>query len=84
MRKKGGKVNMHYDIVALPKDQWKGTAIPLSTRSDSYYDFEMSPLTSEGCTVSIVRKPAAPVKCWPALKYAPRSGRTGSWLQSYG
>ena len=49
---------MHYDIVALPKDQWKGKAIPMTTRSDSYYDFELSPLNSEGCTVSIVRKPA--------------------------
>ena len=35
------KQNMHYDIVPLPKDQWKGTAIPLTTRSDSYYDFEI-------------------------------------------
>ncbi len=49
---------MQYDIIALPKDQWKGTAIPLTTRSDSYYDFELSPLKHEGCTVSIVRKPA--------------------------
>lgn len=49
---------MNYDIVPLPKDRWKGVAIPLSTRSDSYYDFEISPLNSEGCTVSIVRKPA--------------------------
>ncbi len=49
---------MNYDIVALPKDQWKGTTIPLTTRSDSYYDLELSPLTGEGCTVSIVRKPA--------------------------
>ena len=49
---------MYHDIVALPKDQWKGTAIPLTTRSDSYYDLELSPLNSEGCTVSIVRKPA--------------------------
>ena len=48
---------MHYDIVALPKDQWKGTAIPLTTKSDSYYDFVLSPLNSEGCTVSLVRKP---------------------------
>lgn len=29
---------MHYDIVALPKDQWKGTTIPLITTSDSYYN----------------------------------------------
>ena len=49
---------MQYDIVPLPKDQWKGTVIPLTTRSDSYYDLELSPLNREGCTVSIVRKPA--------------------------
>ena len=49
---------MHYDIVALPKDQWKGTVIPLTVRSNSYYDIEMNPLDSKGCTVSIVKKPA--------------------------
>ncbi len=49
---------MNYDIVSLPKDRWKGIAIPLTTRSDSYYDFEIIPLNSEGCTVSIVRKTA--------------------------
>ena len=49
---------MQYGIVPLPKEQWKGTAIPLTTRSDSYYDLALSPLNSEGCTVSIVRKPA--------------------------
>ena len=48
---------MNYDIVPLPKNRWKGVAIPLSTRSDSYYDFEISPLNSEGCTISIIRKP---------------------------
>nr|MBQ6241303.1 GNAT family N-acetyltransferase [Lachnospiraceae bacterium] len=30
----------------------------MTTRSDSYYDFEINPLNSEGCTVSLVRKPA--------------------------
>lgn len=47
---------MRYEIVALPKDQWKGTAIPLITRSDSYYEFEMSPFLREGCVISIVEK----------------------------
>ena len=50
--------NNHYEIVALPKEQWKGTPIPMATRSDSYYDFEISPLGHDGCTISIVRKPA--------------------------
>ena len=50
--------NNHYEIVALPKEQWKGTPIPMATRNDSYYDFEISPLDHDGCTISIVRKPA--------------------------
>ena len=37
---------MLYDIVALPKDQWKGIAIPMTTRSDSYCDIELSPSLS--------------------------------------
>ena len=49
---------MHYEIVALPKDRWKGTTIPLATRSNSYYDLEISPFHHEGCTVSIIKKPA--------------------------
>ncbi len=50
--------NNQYEIVALPKEQWKGTPIPMATRNDSYYDLEISPLNHDGCTVSIVRKPA--------------------------
>lgn len=49
---------MHDEIVALPKEQWKGTPIPLTTRSGSYYDVVLSPLNDEGCTVSLVRKAA--------------------------
>ena len=45
-------------IVALPKDKWKDTPIPLVTRSDSFYDIEIAPLDREGCTVKIVRKPS--------------------------
>ena len=46
------------EIVALPKAQWEGTTIPLTTRSDSYYDVEIHPLDDRGCTVSLVRKKA--------------------------
>ena len=35
-------------IVALPKDKWKGSPIPLVTRSDSFYDIEIAPLDREG------------------------------------
>ena len=50
----------HYEIEieALPKEKWKGVPIPLVTRSDSYYDLEISPLDQNGCTVALVRKPA--------------------------
>ena len=47
-----------FEIIPLPKDKWKGTPILLTTRSDSYYDFEIDPLDKEGCTIRIVRKPA--------------------------
>lgn len=49
---------MTCEIVPLPKEQWKGTPIPLVTRSDSYYDLEISPLDKSGCAISLVRKPA--------------------------
>ena len=51
-------MNDDIKIVALPKDKWKGTPIPLVTRSDSYYDFEISLLDRDGCSVRIVRKPS--------------------------
>ena len=36
------------EIIALPKELWKDTAIPLTTRSDSYYDVEINPLDHDG------------------------------------
>lgn len=50
--------NYRNEIIALPKGKWKGTAIPLVTRSNSYYDLEMHPLDSGGCIVSLIRKQA--------------------------
>lgn len=50
--------NTLFKIVALPKEQWKGRTIPLTTRSSSYYDFEIDPLNSEGCLIKMVRRPA--------------------------
>ena len=46
------------EIVALPKEIWEGVTIPLVTRSDSYYDLNITPLDGDGCTVSLIRKPA--------------------------
>lgn len=46
------------EIIALPKETWKGTTIPMVTRSDSYYDLEIDPLDRRGCTVSFTRKQA--------------------------
>ena len=50
--------NDRNEIIALPKETWKGAAIPLVTRSDSYYDLEIHPLDSSGCTISLTRKQA--------------------------
>ena len=46
------------EIVYLPKEKYKGTPVPLDYRNDSYYDLEISPMDENGCTVSLVRKPA--------------------------
>ena len=50
--------NYRNEIIALPKEQWKGALIPLVTRSSSYYDLEIHPLDSSGCTISLTRKQA--------------------------
>lgn len=50
--------NDRNEIIALPREKWKGTVIPMVTRSDSYYDLEMHPLDSGGCVVSLTRKQA--------------------------
>lgn len=50
--------NYRNEIIALPKEKWKGAPIPLVTRSSSYYDLEIHPLDSRGCTVSLIRKQA--------------------------
>lgn len=50
--------NRRPEITALPKEKWKGVAIPLETRSNSYYDLEIKPLDSSGCSISLTRKQA--------------------------
>lgn len=49
---------MNKEIIALSKDTWKGVPIPLVTRSDSYYDVEITPMDNKGCTIQLVRKMA--------------------------
>ena len=31
---------MDYEIIALPKEEWKGTGIPLDYTTETYYDVE--------------------------------------------
>ena len=50
--------NYGNEIIALSKETWKGSTIPLVTRSNSYYDLEIHPLDSSGCMVSLTRKQA--------------------------
>ncbi|MBO4866996.1 MAG: GNAT family N-acetyltransferase [Ruminococcus sp.] len=51
---------MEKEIVLLPKEKWKDYILPIGTVSDTYYDMEIVPLDSEGCTVRLVKKPAVP------------------------
>lgn len=47
-----------FEIITLPRETWKGTVIPLTTRSNSFYDLIMDPLDHSGCRISFVRKEA--------------------------
>ena len=51
-------MNSNFEIIELPKENWKGVSIPLLTRSDSFYDLIMDPLDSSGCKISLIRKKA--------------------------
>ncbi|MBR0144812.1 MAG: GNAT family N-acetyltransferase [Clostridia bacterium] len=46
------------EIVPLPREKWKGTVIPMTTRSSSWYDFTIRPLDGDGAAISIVRRPS--------------------------
>ena len=48
------------EIVLLPKEQWKGTIVPLGTKSDTYYDVVIEPLDEHGGQVSFIKKEAVP------------------------
>lgn len=47
-----------YEIKYLPKERWKGTPIMMVTRSDSFYDVEISAMDESGCQIRLVRKKA--------------------------
>ncbi|MDD6035549.1 MAG: GNAT family N-acetyltransferase [Lachnospiraceae bacterium] len=47
-----------YAIRYLPKEHWKGTPIMMVTRSDSFYDVEISPMDERGCSIHLIRKKA--------------------------
>ncbi len=50
-----------YDIIPLPKEQWKGTPIPLIYTTGEYYDVEITE-AGGGCQIELTRKPfEAPV-----------------------
>ncbi len=54
-----GAVMNKSEIIDLPKAQWKGAVVPLVTRSDSYYDFEMKQLDSDGCKIELIKREAS-------------------------
>ena len=46
------------EIVPLPKERWKGTPIPMTIRSGSWYDVSIRPLDRDGCGITLERKQA--------------------------
>lgn len=47
---------MEYQIIPLPREEWKGTPIPMKYTTESYYDLEM--ITDEnGFRVQMIKKP---------------------------
>ena len=51
-------MDRNYEIIELPKENWKGVAIPLVTKSDSFYDLIIEPMDCSGCKISLIRKRA--------------------------
>lgn len=47
---------MEYQIIPLPREEWKGTPIPLKYTTESYYDLEMV-ADEDGFRVQIIKKP---------------------------
>lgn len=47
-----------YSIKHLPKERWENTPIYMVTKSDSYYDVEITPMNESGCNINLVRKQA--------------------------
>ena len=45
-------------VVALPREKWKGTVVPLSTNNDSFYDLSISDDGNSGATIKFVKKKA--------------------------
>ena len=56
---KKGTIMNKIEIVDLPKEQWKGAVIPLITKSDSYYDFEIKQLDKDGCKIELIKRKAS-------------------------
>ena len=44
-------MDRNYEIIELPKENWKGVAIPLVTKSDSFYDLIIEPMDCSGCKI---------------------------------
>ena len=47
---------MNYEIVALPKEKWKGTVIPIRYTTDAYFDLELTE-TVDAFQARMVKKP---------------------------
>lgn len=58
--------NINYEIIHLPKEQWKGTIIPIEYTTNRYYDVSVNN-TNDGYTINISKKDfLEPITHYPA------------------
>lgn len=48
-------MNLHYKIIPLPKEKWKGTLVPIRYTTDAYYDLELTE-SETAFTAQMVKK----------------------------
>lgn len=67
-------MDLHYEIIPLPKDKWKGTLVPIRYTTDAYYDLELT----EGETAFTAQMVKSALICRSRIRRRNTITRTGS------
>ncbi|MGF7144867.1 putative N-acetyltransferase YhbS [Anaerotaenia torta] len=81
--KKGELEELEYEIIHLPKEEWKGTTVPIGYTTDQYYDVLVNK-TEKGYTIEIEKKSfAEPVTHTPEEYDFPDQLYQDHWEHAY-